>query len=79
MKSKQYVRLFRTGKNQVLSIPRDFELEGDSAIIAKRGDRLIVEPVKKKPLLELLATLAPIEEVFVDIGESLLPLDDVEV
>ena len=79
MKSKQYVRLFRTGKNQVLSIPRDFELEGDSAVIAMRGDRLIVEPVKKKPLLELLATLAPIEDVFVDIGESLMPLDDVEV
>ena len=79
MQTERLVRLFRIGKNQVLNIPRDFELEGDSAILSKRGDRLIVESVRKEPLLELLATLEPIEELFVDMGEPLLPLDDLEV
>ena len=36
------VRLFRNGRNQALRIPREFELEGDEAILRKDGDRLIV-------------------------------------
>ncbi len=68
------VRLFRNGRNQALRIPREFELEGDEAIIRKEGDRLIVEPVRKG---RLLATLAPLEEPFPDIDEDLPPLDDV--
>ena len=42
---ERHVRLFRNGRNQALRIPREFELEGDEAIVRKEGDRLIVEPV----------------------------------
>ena len=56
----RHVRLFRNGSNQALRIPREFELEGEEAIIRKEGDRLIVEPVRKGRLLPLLATLARI-------------------
>ena len=55
------VRLFRNGRNQALRIPREFELEGDEAILRKEGDRLIVEPVRKGRLLRLLASLAPLD------------------
>jgi len=79
MQSERHVRLFRNGRNQALRIPREFELEGDEAIIHKEGDRLIVEPVRKGKLLALLATLEPLEETFPDIDETLLPLDDVEL
>ena len=79
MQSERHVRLFRNGRNQALRIPREFELEGDEAIIHKEGDRLIVEPVRKGKLLALLATLEPIEETFPDVDETLLPLDDVEL
>jgi len=75
--SERHVRLFRNGRNQALRIPREFELEGDEAIIRKEGDRLIVEPVHKGRLLALLATLDPIEESFPDIDEDLPPLEDV--
>jgi antitoxin VapB len=34
-----------------LRIPREFELEGDEAILRKEGDRLIIEPVRKGQLL----------------------------
>ncbi len=79
MQSERHVRLFRNGRNQAIRIPREFELEGDEAIIHKEGDRLIVEPVRKGRLLALLATLEPLDETFPDMDEALLPLDDVEL
>lgn len=47
--------------------PRASELEGDEAIIHKEGDRLIVEPIRKRRLLALLATLDPRDESFPDV------------
>ncbi len=71
--------LFRNGRNQALRIPREWELEGDEAIIHRDGDRLIVEPVRKGGLLSLLARLQPIDEPFPDIDEALPSLDDVKL
>ena len=79
MPNERYVRLFRNGRNQALRIPREWELDGDEAIIHREGDRLIVEPVRKGGLLSLLARLQPLDEPFPDIDEALLPLDDVKV
>lgn len=73
---ERHVRLFRNGRNQALRIPREFELEGDEAIIRKEGHRLIVEPIRKGRLLALLATLDPIEQPFPDVDEDLRPLDE---
>ena len=75
--NERHVRLFRNGRNQAIRIPREFEMEGEEAIIHKEGDRLILEPVRKGKLLTLLATLEPLAESFPDIDESLPPLDDV--
>jgi len=75
--SERHVRLFRNGRNQALRIPREFELEGDEAIIRKEGDRLIVEPIRKGRLLALLTTLENLEEPFPDVDEDLPPMDDV--
>ena len=44
-----------------MRIPREFELEGDEAILRKEGGCLIVEPVRKGRLLALLSTLEPLE------------------
>ena len=74
--TERHVRLFRNGRNQALRIPREFELEGNEAIIRKEGNRLIVEPVRKGQLLALLATLPPLDEPFPDVDEDLPPLDD---
>ena len=63
MQPERHVRLFRNGRNQAVRIPRDFEMDGNEAIIRKEGNRLILEPVdNKNPLLELLKTLEPIQE-----------------
>lgn len=74
--TERRIRLFRNGRNQALRIPREFELDGDEAIIRKEGARLIVEPVRKGQLLSLLATLPPLDETFPDVDEDLPQLDD---
>lgn len=75
--TERHVRLFRNGRDQALRIPREFELEGDEAIIRKEGDRLIVEPIRKGRLLALLITLEPLDEAFPDVDEDLPVPDDV--
>ncbi len=55
MHNERQVSLFRNGRSQAIRIPRDFELEGTKAVIRKEGDKLIIEPVRKKSLKELLA------------------------
>jgi len=76
-RTERHVRLFRNGRNQALRIPREFELEGEEALIRKEGDRLIVEPIRKGRLLVLLASLEPLAEPFPNVDDDLPPLDDV--
>jgi len=75
--TERHVRLFRNGRNQALRIPREFELEGDEAILRKEGDRLVIEPVRKGRLLALLASLEPLDETLPEIDDDLPLLDDV--
>ena len=79
MKTERHVRLFRNGRNQAIRIPREFELDADSAVIRREDDHLVIEPVRKKGLLATLDTLSDIQEDFPDIDSSLQPLDDVKI
>ena len=77
--TERHVRLFRNGRNQAIRIPRDLELEGNEAILRKEGDRLIVEPIRKGRLLELLSTMEPLDELFPDVDDDLPAADDVAI
>jgi antitoxin VapB len=77
MQSERHVRLFRNGRNQALRIPKEFELEGNEAIIHKDGNRLIVEPVKKTSLLELLASWEPFEDDLPEIPDAPIEAEDI--
>ena len=57
-------KLFRNGRNQAVRIPVEFELPGDEAIMHRDGDRLVIEPVRKRELFARLKTLKPPEEIF---------------
>ena len=72
-------RLFRNGRNQAVRIPRDFELDSAEAVMWRDGDRLVIEPVRKGRLLDLLARLPPLPDEFPDVDDTLEPLDDVEI
>ena len=69
MISERRVRLFRNGKNQAVRIPRGFELPGKDAVMRKEGERLIVEPAPPKSLLDVLATLAALDEELPEITD----------
>lgn len=71
------MRLFRNGRNQAVRIPREFELEGKEAILRRDGDRLVLEPIRRRGLLAVLAGLQPIPERPYDPDEKLGPADDV--
>jgi antitoxin VapB len=55
-------RLFRNGRNQAVRIPRELELPGREVLLRREGRRLIVEPVGRPSLIDLLATLKPLDE-----------------
>jgi len=76
--TERKVRLFRNGRNQALRIPRDLELPGSEALLRKEGDRLIVEPMPRPSLLELLSTWVPLDEEFPAI-DDLEPIEDVNL
>ena len=69
MRAERHVKLFRNGRSQAVRIPREFELPGKDAVMRKEGDKLIIESAPRKSLLEILATLEPIEEDFPEISD----------
>ena len=71
MSEQRHVRLFRNGRNQAVRIPVEFELPGDEAIMHRDGDRLVIEPVRKRGLVRLLKSMKPIEEQFPEIEDPL--------
>ena len=66
MDHSRRVRIFKNGSNQAIRIPRELELKASEATIRKEGRRLVIEPVERISLLELLATWQPIEIRFPD-------------
>ncbi len=70
MVPERRVRLFRNGRIQSVHIPREFELPGKNAVIRKEGDKLIVEPVSAKSLLDVLASLSPLDDDLADTHDT---------
>lgn len=70
--TERHASLFRNGRNQAVRIPREFELEGTEVLIRKDGDRLILIPVRKNRLLDLLASWEPLDEDLPEVED--LPL-----
>jgi len=55
--SVRHVRLFKNGRSQAVRIPREFELPGTEAVLRRdESGRLILEPVARSKLADLLAT-----------------------
>lgn len=69
MSGQRHVRLFRNGRNQAVRIPVEFELPGDEAVMHRDGDRLVIEPVRKRGLVALLKSMKPIEESLSEIDD----------
>lgn len=68
--TERHASLFRNGRNQAVRIPREFEMEGTEVRMHKEGDRLILTPVRRNHLLELLASWEPLNEGLPDVEDS---------
>ena len=64
MADQRHVRLFRNGRNQAVRIPVEFELPGDEAVMHRDGDRLVIEPLRKRGLTALLKSMTPMDDEF---------------
>jgi antitoxin VapB len=62
MAAERRVKLFKNGRNQAIRIPREFELPGHEAIMRREGERLIIEPLRARSLVNYLATVEPLDE-----------------
>jgi len=69
MSEQRHVKLFRNGRNQAVRIPVEFELPGDEAIMHRDGERLVIEPVRKRGLVALLKSMQPLDESFPEIED----------
>ena len=76
--TERHASLFRNGRNQAVRIPREFELEGAEVLIRKKGDSLILTPIRKNRLLDLLASWAPLDEGLPEV-EDLPPQERAEL
>ncbi|MBA4035186.1 MAG: AbrB/MazE/SpoVT family DNA-binding domain-containing protein [Bradyrhizobium sp.] len=77
MTEHRHVRLFRNGRNQAVRIPVEFELPGNEAIIHREGERLVIEPIRKRGLVALLKTMKPIEPGIPEIDDAVPKPEDV--
>jgi antitoxin VapB len=77
MDALRRVRIFKNGRNQAIRIPRELELDAAEATIRKEGNRLVIEPVARPSLLDLVATWRPLEVRFPDFPDA--PPEPVEL
>jgi antitoxin VapB len=68
--SARHVRIFKNGRNQAIRIPRELELSVNEATIYRDGNRLIIEPVERTSLLDLVATWEPLDIDFPDLTDE---------
>ncbi|WP_251969025.1 antitoxin [Sphaerotilus microaerophilus] len=59
--TERHAALFRNGRNQAVRIPRELEMEGSEVLIRKEGDSLILTPIRKHKLRDLLASWTPMD------------------
>lgn len=72
--TERHASLFRNGRNQAVRIPREFELEGTEVLVRKEGERLILTPIRKNKLMDLLASWEPLDDGLPDVED--LPVQD---
>jgi antitoxin VapB len=69
MTERKHVKLFRHGRNQAILVPFEFELPANEATIRRDGNRLIIEPVRKRGLIALLKTMRRLKESLPEIED----------
>lgn len=80
MSVERRVKVFRNGRNLAVRIPREFEgqfREGEDAVMRQEDGCVVLEPVHKKSLLEILNSLETLDEEWPYIDDP--PPEDFEL
>ena len=77
MTEQRHVKLFRNGRNQAVRIPVEFELPGSEAIMHRDGERLVIEPVRKRGLIALLKSMQPVKDSLPEMTDIVPPAERV--
>lgn len=64
------VRIFKNGRNQAIRIPRELELSTNEATIHREGNRLVIEPVERTSLLDVVAAWEPLDIEFPELTDE---------
>jgi len=77
LQHQRHVKLFRNGRNQAVRIPVEFELPGSEAIMCRDGDRLVIEPIRKRGLAALLDSWEPLTDALPEIEDRVVEPEDI--
>ena len=64
------VGLFRNGRIQAVRIPCEFEMESTKVLMRKEADRLILTPIRKNRLMDLLASWDPLDDALPEVEDT---------
>ncbi|TXL65316.1 antitoxin [Zeimonas arvi] len=67
--TERHASLFRNGRNQAVRIPREFEMEGSEVLIRQEGDSLILTPIRRNRLRDLLASWEPLDDALPEVED----------
>ena len=56
-------KLFRHGRSQAVRLPKEFRFEGKEVRVSKVGDKVILEPLKEPPPVDLEARFARLDKL----------------
>ncbi len=57
------VKLFMHGRSQAVHLPKGFRFEGTEVRVSKVGDKVILEPLRRKPPVDIDAWFARLDEL----------------
>ena len=49
-KPKDTAKVFMHGRSQAVRLPKEYRFEGNEVLVSKVGDKVILEPLRKKPI-----------------------------
>lgn len=67
--TERHASLFRDGRNQAVRIPLEFEMKGSEVLIRQEGDSLILTPIRRNRLRDLLAAWEPLDEAVPEVED----------
>lgn len=61
--------LFRDGRNQAVRIPHEFEMEGSEVLIRQEGGSLVLTPIRRNRLRDVLAAWEPLDDTPMEVED----------